>query len=79
MTPARIYAVTRIALGAWIFVAPMAFGGKWFAPPQDPVLTASIIRSVGGRDLAIGVASCSPTDLGRGSGSASSVTSWTPA
>lgn len=55
MTPARIYAVTRLALRAWIFVAPMAFGGKWFAPPQDPVLTASIIRSVGGRDLAIGV------------------------
>jgi hypothetical protein len=55
VTPARVYAVTRIALGAWLLVAPMAFGGKWFAAPQDPLLTGANLRSVGGRDLGIGV------------------------
>ena len=55
VTPARVYALTRIALGLWLLLAPSQFGHKWFAAPQDPVLTASIIRSVGGRDFGIGV------------------------
>lgn len=55
VTLPRVYAVTRIALGTWLFVIPMAFGAKWFEAPQDPLLTASILRSVGGRDAAIGV------------------------
>ncbi len=55
VTPARVYAVTRVAIGAWLLVDPSGFGAKWFMPPQDPVLTGSIIRSVGGRDLGIGV------------------------
>lgn len=54
ITPARVYAVTRITLGAWLFVAPDAFGHKWFAAPQDHLLTASLIRSIGGRDFGMG-------------------------
>ena len=55
VTPACVYAVTRIALGAWIFIAPDQFGGKWMASSQDPVLTGSMIRANGGTDMAVGI------------------------
>lgn len=55
LTAARAYAVTRIGLGTWIVLDPSGFGAKWFTDPQDPVLTASMLMSVGGRDAAIGV------------------------
>lgn len=55
VTPSRVYAVTRIALGAWLFSDPAGFGAKWFTGGQDPLLTGSIIRSVGARDLGIGL------------------------
>lgn len=53
-TLAKIYAVTRAGLGLWIFVDPAAFGHKWFAAPQDYLLTSSLLRCSGGRDFAIG-------------------------
>ncbi len=55
VTPARLYALTRIGLGLWIFLAPNAFGHKWFAAPQDPLLTGLLVRQVGGRDFGIGL------------------------
>ncbi len=27
-------AVTRVALGSWIFIALIVFGGKWFSGPR---------------------------------------------
>lgn len=55
VTPARLYAMGRIALGAWIFLDPSGFGAKWLTPPQDPLLTGLMLRASGGKDVLIGL------------------------
>ena len=55
ITPARVYAVTRIAFGLWLVVDPGGFGHKWLVAPQDPLLTSSLIRGAAGRDVGIGL------------------------
>lgn len=54
LTPARLYAVSRMGIGLWLLVQPDGFGAKWFTG-QDPVLTGAMTRADGGTDLAIGV------------------------
>lgn len=55
LTLARVYAVSRIAIGIWLLVDPDGFGHKWLAASDDPFLTGSLIRGSGGRDLGIGL------------------------
>lgn len=54
-TPARLFALARITLGAWIFLDPAGFGAKWLTPPQDPLLTGLMLRASGGKDVLVGV------------------------
>jgi hypothetical protein len=51
----RVMSCARIAVGAGLLLSPGAFGSGWMGPAARRPATKLAIRSLGVRDLAIGV------------------------
>lgn len=51
----RVLSVGRIAIGAGAFLAPRRFGRSWTGAPSTDVVSGMAVRSLGARDVALGV------------------------
>jgi hypothetical protein len=51
----RLFALSRVALGLWLTTAPGRPGTMWFGEARLPASTDALIRSVGARDIALGL------------------------
>jgi hypothetical protein len=52
---ARGLAFGRIAIGSGLLLAPKRTGRVWLGPVADQPATATVVRSLGARDLGLGV------------------------
>lgn len=51
----RIFAASRVALGAWLSAAPTRPSQMWFGTDELPPSNSVLIRSVGARDIGLGL------------------------
>jgi hypothetical protein len=51
----RIFGLSRVAFGAWLALAPSKPGELWFGDAHPGPSTAVLLRSVGGRDVGLGL------------------------
>ncbi|WP_375483430.1 hypothetical protein [uncultured Mycobacterium sp.] len=51
----RWFALSRVALGLWLSVAPDKPGEIWFGSAKHPASTRMLLRSVGARDVGLGL------------------------
>lgn len=61
---ARIFAVTRIAIGAVLLAAPGAAGRRWLGDVARQPAAKAAIRGLGARDLAFGIGALRALDRG---------------
>lgn len=52
---ARSLAVARIAIGGALMLAPKRLGRVWLGAPAQQSATATVVRCLGARDIALGV------------------------
>jgi hypothetical protein len=51
----RWFGLSRVAFGLWLAVAPQKPGELWFGGAEHPASTSALLRSVGGRDIGLGL------------------------
>ncbi len=51
----RIFGLSRVVFGAWLALAPSKPGELWFGESRPGASTAALLRSVGGRDVGLGL------------------------
>lgn len=51
----RLFGLSRLGFGAWLLLAPARPGQLWFGSGELPASTAALLRSVGARDVALGI------------------------
>lgn len=54
-TAVRLIAYSRVALGVWLTCAPRTPARLWFGGDELPASTEVLIRSVGARDIGLGL------------------------
>lgn len=54
-TVLRIFGMSRVTVGLWLALAPKVAGEKWFGSANQPDSTTALLRSVGGRDVGLGL------------------------
>lgn len=51
----RVFGLSRVAFGLWLVLAPQRPGELWFGETNSEASTTALLRSVGGRDVGIGL------------------------
>lgn len=51
----RWFGLSRVAFGLWLTLAPQKPGELWFGGTTLPVSSSSLLRSVGARDIGLGL------------------------
>lgn len=51
----RLFGLSRVAFGLWLAVAPQKPGQMWFGDREPSASTTALVRSVGGRDVGLGL------------------------
>lgn len=51
----RLFGLSRVAFGLWLVIAPQKPGELWFGSAEHPPSTSALLRSVGGRDVGLGL------------------------
>jgi hypothetical protein len=51
----RVFGLSRVGFGLWLAIAPNRPGHLWFGSETHPPSTAVLLRSVGGRDVGLGL------------------------
>lgn len=54
-TVLRGFGLSRVAFGLWLALAPQKPGEMWFGGAEHPASTSALLRSVGGRDVGLGL------------------------
>jgi hypothetical protein len=54
-TNVRIFGLSRVAVGLWLALAPSKAGEMWFGSASQADSTIPLLRSVGGRDVGLGL------------------------
>jgi hypothetical protein len=49
------FGLSRVALGLWMSLTPHKPSTLWFGSPQDAASTSALVRSVGARDVGLGL------------------------
>lgn len=63
---ARALSLTRIAIGAFAFIAPRRLAKSWTGHEGDIVAAPMAIRGLGARDIALGLGTLLALDRGKG-------------
>lgn len=51
----RVFGLSRAAFGLWLMLAPRRPGEMWYGDSNPAASTTALLRSVGGRDVGIGL------------------------
>lgn len=51
----RWFGLSRVAFGLWLVLAPQKPGELWFGSAQRPASTSALLRSMGARDIGLGL------------------------
>jgi hypothetical protein len=54
-TIVRLFGLSRAGFGLWLALAPRKPGEMWFGNSEHPASTTALLRSVGGRDVGLGL------------------------